>query len=127
MLYSTLEIDTGLICACLPVLAPLLHLVKGDCVGLSSRERFGRRNDYDSGRSNKHAKPAARATEGFSVLRDDCPKRPAAHKASGGAVGALGHENAVRVEASRGYELDDMNCSAGRGQIYVTNDINVER
>ena len=42
-------------------------------------------------------------------------------------MGALGHGNAVRVEASRGHELDDMNRSGGRGQIYVTNDFNVER
>lgn len=126
MLYSTLEIDTGLICSCLPVLAPLLHLLTGHSTASSSRDQFGARSDYGSKHSNhnsKHARQAALATEGFSVLRDDDGMNGAANVYAGERGGHVRSENEVSVEA-RGHELDHL---GDQGQIYVTRDIDIER
>ncbi len=101
LLYSTLEADTAIICANLPVMAPLLHLVTGGRLG-SSREKIS------SGR--KHSIHVAHATEGFSILREDSTEQSA--------------RRAHEVYAGAGeHELQDM---GNNGQIHVTHRMDVE-
>lgn len=129
MLYSTLEIDTGLICSCLPVMAPLLHLVTRNRLS-SSRERLSGklsgRKEYASNPSNKAARHQANVTEGFSILREDSPEDPAGRGGNKVYAGARAHEHEVYAQAGGGggHELHDI---SDRGQIYVTHGIDVER
>ncbi|CAD6583701.1 MAG: hypothetical protein ASARMPREDX12_001423 [Alectoria sarmentosa] len=121
ILYSTLESNTGFICSCLPVMAPLLHLVMGDRQG-PAQERLGGLKEYRPPNLQKRSKYAAHVTEGFSILREDSPKPPAGcgHDVY---TGAREHENEVYAEA-RGHELDEIGKN---GQIHVTHNIDVER
>ena len=129
-LYSTLEIDTGLICSCLPVMAPLLHLVTGNRFG-SSQDRLSAHNEYKAGNSNQSSKlhRARRATdEDFSILREESAKDTEAGGANEvytGPTGELGYiEHEVHVGAT-GHELDEMGHNSDG--IYVTRGIDIER
>ena len=63
MLYSTLEVDTGIICACLPVMAPLLRYIPG--VSLTSNRDFSEQKRYSSKNGRLYA------TESFSRLNEE--------------------------------------------------------
>ena len=66
--YSTIETNVGMVCACLPVLAPL--------VSLCSKRHFAKRNsDFQRTHSSntshtKRSRPSARE-QSFSRLQDD--------------------------------------------------------
>lgn len=65
MLYSTLEIDTGLICSCLPVMGPLLQLLYSKRPKGSS-DSYNQQGDYRLRRSKTERHPM----NSFSRLRD---------------------------------------------------------
>ena len=69
MLYSTLEIDSALICACLPVMGPLLQLLNGERVKSSSTDP-GRRSETQL----KRLRGGRNNTDSFSRLRDNDQK-----------------------------------------------------
>ena len=101
MLYSTLEVDSGIICSCLPVMAPLLRYVPG--VSLTSSREFSEPKKYSSRNGRLYA------TESLSRLNDDGMRHDAER------------QNKVHIVGTP-MELGLMS----NNQIHVTNTVDIE-
>jgi hypothetical protein len=116
-IYSSVEAAVGIICACLPVMAPVVRVCFGRRANTSAAPSSSQQRSDTKISASKSGRPSAREQNSFAPLEEDedyLVYRSAASEGSAGQSGAL-----PGVPGSRGGDIR-------LGQIAVRRDIRVE-